>query len=114
MFERGGTDDDRLLNVAHFLEQRGGGNRLDSFAKSHVIGEHGTASEGEVQCAFFLVRIQLCGKHVEGAASALDLIEEPFLLLLDFFAVLQQGQIFKRRFIHTDERLVARWKRFNG
>ncbi len=57
MFERSGADDDCLLNIAHFLEQCGGGNRLHGFAKSHVIGEHGAATKGKVHRAFFLIRI---------------------------------------------------------
>ena len=57
--------------------------------------------------ALFLVGIQFGGKHIEVALSALDLIKEPFLLLLDLLAVLQQRQVFAHRLIHAHEGTLA-------
>ncbi len=114
MLERSGADDDYLLDVAHFFEQCGGGNRLDGFAKAHVIGEHGAAAKSEVHRALFLIRIKFGGEHVEGAASAFDLVEEPFFLLRHFLTVLQESQMFAHGFCHIDEGTFAGGQAFDG
>jgi hypothetical protein len=114
VLERGRADDQRALDVAHFLQQGGRGNRLDGFAQPHVIRQHGAPPEGQVHGALFLVGVEFRGEDVEVTASAFDLFEKPLLLLLDLGPVLQQCQVFARRLGDDHERTFTRREPFDG
>ncbi len=107
MLQGSRADDQGGLDVAQFFEERGGCDGLHGFTKAHVVCQHGTAAKSQVHGAFFLVGVEFGGQHVESAASAFDLFEEPFFLPRHFFAVLQQGKVFVNRFGHTDEGTLA-------